>query len=613
MNVSPKFKRFAFFVVFLLVLVVLVVYTNPNNKQTLTENQQVIVTQLEQRKLTSENLYEVQFFCDSILIHTPKKEILFLSVVKYHKARTFMENNQSQAAVTLLEETLPHFKTLKNPKYLVQGMITLSIAYSQINKDSEAQLFALDALEIAKINNFYDQYSRANSSLSYLAYKNNDFDQAMAYLEANQALNVKNRDSSAIADDLNNIGILYKEQGNYKKAHAALQEAQQIFSAQKNYDGLTSIHINTGRIYQKQGLLDSMEHQYLEAARLNEVYKIGNSRALVNVADMYYNNKQYSLAKSYYNKTLKLEKKESRLVTIYHDLLGIAILEDDKWTALNAQKWYDYYSKKSIEKKQIEKQEALEMQAKLYNEKIRLESKQQYTNVVQAMLIILITLFVFIFLYFFQKFKTNQVFNEKNRAQLELKVLRSQMNPHFIFNALSAIQNTVMDKDPLQSAQYISRFAQLIRQNFEFTSKEKVPLQDDINALENYLKTQQMRFENKFTYQIHLDPSIDAQKLEIPPMLLQPFVENAIEHGLKTQKKAGKIDIYISREKKKIQFRIEDNGSGYYPQIDTKLHATHIIKKRLELLEMGDEKSFFIQQHPTHQGTQVQFSLNLLS
>lgn len=355
-----------------------------------------------------------------------------------------------------------------------------------------------------------------------------------------------------------------------------------------------------------------MKGNYLEAARLNEVYKIGNSIALRNVAVMHYSEKEYTLAKEYYSRALKLEKEESVLVNIYKDLLEIAIIENDNLAAMRAQKWYDYYSKKLINKQLVEKQQALEMQSRLYNEKILLESKQQYTAVVQALLTILIVLFIFIFLYFFQKFKTNRIFNEKNRVQLELKVLRSQMNPHFIFNALSAIQNTVMDKNPLQSAQYISRFAQLIRQNFDFTSKEKVPLCDDIDALENYLKTQQIRFENKFTYQIHLDPTIDAQTLEIPPMLLQPFVENAIEHGLKKVKKEGKIDIFIERKNTKIQFRIEDNGVGYFPKTDSKLHATQIIKKRLELLEMGDEKSFCIQHHPNQQGTQVQFSLNLL-
>jgi len=613
MNAPPKFKRLALFVGFLAILVALAVFYDQNNKKTLSKDQRAIVAQLEQSKLTSKNLYEVRFFCDSILIHSTKKNDLFSSMVKYYKAKTFIQNNQPQAAIVLLEETLPYLKSINAYRYEAQNLIAQSRSHLQMKKDSEAQLFALDAMELAKKHELFDLYSKANDILSYLAYKNNEFNHALAYLEANQSLNIKNRDSSAIANGLNNIGILYKNQGNYKKAHAALQEAQLIFKSRNNYDGLISTHINKGRLYKKQGKLDSMEVCYLEATRLNEVYKIGNSNALRNVADMYYSNKQYSLAKSYYNKALKLEKESDILINIYNDLLGIAILENDKLAAQRAHKWYDYYSKKNIEKKQIEKQEALEMQAKLFNEKRGLESKQQYTAVVQALLIVLIVLIVFIFLYFFQKFKTNQVFNEKNRAQLELKILRTQMNPHFIFNALSAIQNTVMDKDPLQSAQYISRFAQLIRQNFDFTSKEKIPLADDIDALENYLKTQQIRFENKFTYQIHLDPSIDAKTLQIPPMLLQPFVENAIEHGLKKEQKAGRIDIYILRKKGKIQFRIEDNGSGYYPKADTKLHATHIMKKRLELLEMGDEKSFSIQQHPTHQGTQVQFSLNLLS
>ena len=257
-----------------------------------------------------------------------------------------------------------------------------------------------------------------------------------------------------------------------------------------------------------------------------------------------------------------------------------------------------------------ERELMLKNREELLQQKLILESKQTNANTTKFALFMILILLLMITFYLMQRFRSIRFLHERNTMELELKVLRSQMNPHFIFNTLTSIQNQMLSNDTLATAHSISRFSKLIRQNFEFTSKNEITLSEDIDALENYLVTQQMRYNHKFSYTISLDKNIEPSKLLIPPMLLQPFVENAIEHGFKTIAYKGVIDVSIKKlTPYLIQLSIIDNGIGYTPKIDNTIHAIDIIKKRLRLNEAGEDHSFKIKNLGKNKGTQVTFNL----
>ncbi|HHH49635.1 MAG TPA: sensor histidine kinase, partial [Saprospiraceae bacterium] len=164
--------------------------------------------------------------------------------------------------------------------------------------------------------------------------------------------------------------------------------------------------------------------------------------------------------------------------------------------------------------------------------------------------------------------------------------------------------------EPLKSASYLSRFAKLIRQNFDFIDKKRIVLSEEIDALENYLETQKMRYNDKFDYVINIFDNVDTHAIEIPPLLLQPFVENAIEHGFKRINETGKLAITIFKQQNSVCFEIKDNGIGFEnPKNDNKKHAIDIFLKRLKLRGLDEEKSFKIS--TTEQGTTVKFCLKL--
>ncbi|NOR86338.1 MAG: hypothetical protein GQ527_01890, partial [Bacteroidales bacterium] len=157
---------------------------------------------------------------------------------------------------------------------------------------------------------------------------------------------------------------------------------------------------------------------------------------------------------------------------------------------------------------------------------------------------------------------TDRILSHEQINSLRQKVLRSQMNPHFIFNSLNAIQSYVLKSDTKQAVKYLNSFAKLIRMILDSSRFDYINLQKEINILEYYLELQQLRFGDKFTWSLDVDSNIDTEAILIPPMLAQPFIENAIEHGLQHLSGSGIIKISFVRANDSIIFKVSDNGIG---------------------------------------------------
>lgn len=147
-------------------------------------------------------------------------------------------------------------------------------------------------------------------------------------------------------------------------------------------------------------------------------------------------------------------------------------------------------------------------------------------------------------------------------ATTELKALRAQMNPHFIFNAINSVQYFMTSNDPASSQKYLSKFAKLIRYVLENSKPSTISLDKEIDALKLYIDLEILRFENHFEYQFMIDENINTSFIQIPSMLIQPYVENAIWHGLMHKKSSGKLMINITIKSSILTCIIEDNGIG---------------------------------------------------
>lgn len=165
-------------------------------------------------------------------------------------------------------------------------------------------------------------------------------------------------------------------------------------------------------------------------------------------------------------------------------------------------------------------------------------------------------------LYLWLQRKKNTLENERTFAELKMSALKAQMNPHFIFNSLNAIQSYINEGDTNESNRYISKFAKLIRQTLNFAAQDYISLKDEIQYLENYVALEKLRFGNRFDYELIVDESINQEIEKIPPMLIQIYAENAIRHGLNHKEETGSLILKFEKALDILICTISDNGIG---------------------------------------------------
>jgi hypothetical protein len=163
------------------------------------------------------------------------------------------------------------------------------------------------------------------------------------------------------------------------------------------------------------------------------------------------------------------------------------------------------------------------------------------------------------------KLKEKQRISDMNNtiAELTQKNLRQQMNPHFIFNTLNSIQYYMYQNDKISTNNYLTKFSNLIRKILENSEKMNVPIQSELDAIELYLELESMRFKDKFDYEITVDENLDTLVYQIPAMFIQPFVENAVVHGLFNKEGKGSLKINMQLKDDFVECIIADNGIGH--------------------------------------------------
>jgi len=321
-----------------------------------------------------------------------------------------------------------------------------------------------------------------------------------------------------------------------------------------------------------------------------------------NLAMTYTKIKKYHLAKEYFQKAEHIFEKipdgilpHNRILNYNHQAefykntgekdRSIALLET--LTDLQEETFENENSQGISEMFALHQIQAKDHSIKKLNENIQvndLKLKQNQLMLIIAMLTVLLLFIVIGLLYFIHKQRKKQEDIEK--TQLQQQLLRTQMEPHFIFNTLSTLQSFIRLEKNEAAIKYLNQFSRLLRSNLELSRENLVPLSEEINALENYLSLQQMRHEHAFHYEIHLPDEQDLDALMVPPMLIQPFVENAILHGIDLHEKNGKISIELALNHPILSVNITDSGK----KIAEKIQIQHsslsrtISKERLQLL-----------------------------
>lgn len=194
----------------------------------------------------------------------------------------------------------------------------------------------------------------------------------------------------------------------------------------------------------------------------------------------------------------------------------------------------------------------LEKEKELKDELIRKKNVFNYSLI--GALIVLTGLIIFIF----RMLKKVQTKNKK----IALQSLRREMNPHFIFNSLNSVNHFIATNNELEANQYLTKFSKLMRGVMENSTEDFIPFQQELDLLQNYLALEKTRFADKFDYEIEVDENLNMQNLQVPGMLIQPFLENAVWHGLRYRTEKGFLTLSFEKSESHLKILIEDNGIG---------------------------------------------------
>lgn len=434
----------------------------------------------------------------------------------------------------------------------------LARIYSASGKNDKALEIHLNNVELLKNTEpssykagFYFYVAKSYEGLGELSKAEDYYIQA---LDISKAANFQ----TGIALSKGALGYIYSSQGQYARALEFLNETLEFSRKHQQYSNIAATSLSLALCYSGMGKYDSAIALNSEAIRIYE----GQQNYQV-------------LKEAYLNQSRFLEKMGNFREANAHLKLHYMVL-DTIFSKEKVQLIEDLQTKYETEKKEAEIA-SLSQQASIQELKIAQRNQTIVIGLVGFVLILIVAYFIY-----------RERSNKKDRIQTELehRFLRSQLNPHFIFNALLAIQNFMLKNDGKTAALYLTKFSKLMRQILESSREEFISVEEEIEMLKNYLDIHQLRLQNSFSYSIELTDNIDPETDTIPPMFVQPFVENAIEHGIVNAKEKGLIELTLKKMGGYITIEIKDNGSGLTSGANPKEHhslATTIIKERIEL------------------------------
>lgn len=252
--------------------------------------------------------------------------------------------------------------------------------------------------------------------------------------------------------------------------------------------------------------------------------------------------------------------------------------------------------------------------------RVALGQQEEQTTLQQQQLIIygLLAIIAIIVVTSYFIFKNAQESKRANQL-LVLKSLRSQMNPHFIFNALNSVNHFISQNDERTANKFLSEFSRLMRLVMENSQEDFIPLHKEEEIISLYVKLEHYRFRDKFDYQIRVDEDLNKETIELPPMLIQPYIENAVWHGLRYKESKGNLDVHIGKDEHGLKVEITDNGIGRNKSISLKTenqkkhNSTGLknIQERLNILNTVYSTNYKVQIEdlPADSGTRVTITL----
>ena len=462
-----------------------------------------------------------------------------------------------------------HLKVQKKIKLkadIINAYIGLGNLEEKRGKPKAAEVYFLKAKQLAEGSKSVDLTNSSYNSLSNLYQNQNEIDQSIAVQQKAYDYNSTIGNTKATLEQSSNLANSYIEIGETQDAIEVLNESVPLLSKEDNTDIKRNFYKTMSEAYEQKG-------ETIKAKAFNAEYT--------------------TLLDSFY--LIEAQKKD--LIVAKNELISftqnrILLLEKDR----------------EINEKTID---FLRKEQEFKNETISKQKTITYILILGLIIILVMAFFIY------RNNKAKQMSNQL----LTLKSLRNQMNPHFIFNSLNSVNSFIAQKDERSANKYLSEFSKLMREVLEYSQNDFIPLAKEIEIIKLYLNLEHYRFKDNFDFTFELDPNLDIEGYQIPPMLLQPFIENAIWHGLRYKETKGELKISMTANNEFVDILICDNGIGrtkseaVKTSNQKKMKSTGIknVENRLEIIKKVFKKNLEIsiddQDEILKTGTKVRIKL----
>lgn len=531
----------------------------------------------------------------------------------------------------------------QNPRAMAYANWSMGLLRSYIDDKSGAITYLIKAYGVFGQLGEKENSAKLGADISYLFSSKSETkakkyaEEALKYAEESQdaesILHARLAVGSYLSDQLPNQGINQWQEAVefFQQTIALAEEAKEKIISKSNlgiaYINLAALYMNGPQPMDEQGFLSNLE----KATTIGRTYGLRNIyRSSLGLRGQYFVTKEhYRIAEGLFMEGIAYQhtlpyKDNELLAAFYGSLKNLAALEHDFSAYYEYDQLFNTYNQLKYDEN---------TQKILQNADARFESEKSLFRIDQlekentlqkkinllgyglSAVLFIGLVFMYRSYYYRQKYfqnredilqqqKTNSELkvqlmeketleNLTEKIALERRLLQAQMDPHFMFNLLGNIQSMILQGDRLTAITYLGKFAKLTRQVLEQSRMEYISLEDEIHTLKNYIELQQLRLNNRFEYQIEMDEDVEIA-IHIPPLLIQPFVENAIEHGLKpladTRKGILNIHFLLDATNAIVICRIQDNGIGLNESKRRKTANTHrslstkITDERLALL-----------------------------
>lgn len=509
-------------------------------------------------------------------------------------AKLNMEQNKRDASLEFAETSIQYARRSTDKSLTAKCVNMQSAIYNFFGQVELSVSKNFIALQLAKQANDYPQIAQYQREIGESQYQIFNYDNANNFFMQSRETALKIQDLRLVGLADTDIALVKLAKKEYDEAIADLKRVVRTLQAYNDQDGLGLAHKYLGNAFNEQKKYDealryyNMALVYFESAsnrsEIASVYHL--------VGTVFAEQGKYKNALNYLNRSIAIRSQYGYIGGIYPSYKEIADVYKKTGNMKLAYQYLDMYSDYSDSARIVEVSAKIAELSELYRseqrerliaiqaDSIELQRKQkentELRNIFQMYIIIgfivLLALGAFII---YNRWKQRNIRQLQREAEMNQTLLRSQMNPHFVFNAMSVIQSYIYENDTKNSTKFLINFSKLMRLILENSSKEFIPLTTEIDILNKYLETQKLRFGDRFEYEVSVNDQLLREETVIPPMITQPFIENAIEHGQLHTIEGGFIHVRFTKDEEMLHVMIEDNGIGRKGSKNNKKSAEH--------------------------------------